>query len=416
MTPPATLPPTPTALAAASLAAALAATALAPAAADAQRRLLGEWTVGSGFTVERYDFGATGLAQGERGTDDAAGTRVLDATQWTLPVSVVVPLGERFTVDAATAFTNGSVTLAPAAGPGSTTARLSGLGDVRLRATGRLRGDAVVLTVGANLPTGIGSLDAEEVAALGVLAAPALGANLPAVGFGPGVTTGVVLSRVGAGWAWAGGLSYEVRGRFSPVAALSAGLATPRFDPGNTVHLSLGTDGFLGESALSVALTGDFYTQDRLVAGGAGGGGGGAIRLGPTLGAEVRLRAAVPGVRELTFHASERYRGSFERDGATVAGTSANYVDAGVRAAIPVGRRTDVTASALGWHQTGLDVDATLVTAETLSGALTLGLSRRVGTLAVEPFARLRAGTIDTGVGSANVTGLSGGIALSARF
>src|SRR5918992_681898 len=46
-------------------------------------------------------------------------------------------------------------------------------------------------------------------------------------------------------WAWAAGLSYEVRGRFAPVAALSAGLPSPDFDPGDALHFSLATDGLL---------------------------------------------------------------------------------------------------------------------------------------------------------------------------
>ncbi len=65
----------------------------------------------------------------------------------------------------------------------------------------RLRGDAVLLTIGVGLPTGGKELDADEQAALRVLDAASLRFHAPVIGTGLAATSGIVLTRQFAGWA-----------------------------------------------------------------------------------------------------------------------------------------------------------------------------------------------------------------------
>jgi hypothetical protein len=376
--------------------------------AYAQERLVGGRTATVGFFLESYRFGS-GLVQ--VGGASGSPSVITSATQWVVPVSLAVPLGARWSVDAATSVTSGQVRFAS-----GRTAALSGVGDLRLRATGRVVGDALLLTIGANVPTGAQELTAPQVEALGVLAAPALGSTLPAASAGPSATTGLVFAVERGGWTWAAGAALEVRSRFAPVAALSAGQPTPAFAPGPAVHLSLGGDGFVGEGALGVALTADVYARDRFTTGGDVPSSAGVVRLGPTLGAELRWRAPSRRFRELAMYAAGRYRAPFTRDGTPVPGTAAGYASVGARAAYPLDRSTDLTSSLDVWAHTGMAADRTLVTAATTSGTLSLGVARRAGTLTVQPYVRARVGLIDTRAGSANVTGGAAGVTLTTRF
>lgn len=386
------------------------------ASAAAQERLTGAQAATAGVVLDEVSFGAQGLSftsPNGQGTD-----AVKRATQWTVPVSLSLSLGDRLTVDVGSAYTSGEVTFASRGAGGRSTVRLSGVGDVRLRATGRIVGDNVLLTFGANLPTGLRDLDGDQIAALGVLAAPALGIYLPGASFGPGATSGIVLTRDVGDWALAAAGSYEVRRHFSPVAALAAGLPATEFDPGDAVHLTLATDGLVGEGAVRLAVTADLYAQDKLLAtGGAAAPGTAVVRLGPTVGVEGQWRIPARGFRELTLYATEHYRAAFKRDGVSVAGSSGSYFAGGLRGTRAVSPATAITGNLQGWVHSGMSVDNSLVTAATTSGALTLGLSQRLGAgYELQPFVRARAGSIDTGLASRTVTGYSLGLTLSTRF
>jgi hypothetical protein len=384
-------------------------TSLAASDVSAQDRLTGARSASGGLFVESYGFG-DGLVQ--RAGADGEFSVVRSATQVVLPLAFATPVGDRWNLDVATLVTSGRATFLGAGG--ETTASLSGLGDVRVRATGRVRGDALLVTVGANLGTGRRELTGGQVAALGVLGAPALGSVTPAATAGNSATTGLVYAFQRAGWSLAAGGSVEVRGSYAPVAALAAGVDATTYDPGTALHLSLGADRFVREGALSLALTADVYTQDRLVAGSDEA--ATRVRLGPTIGLEAEWRAPTTTFRELVVFAAERYRAAFTREGETVDGSSANYFSAGARAAYPVAGVGDLSAGLELWRHSGLSVEQSLVTAATTSAALSVGVQRRVGAYAVQPYLRLRTGTVDTRAGSANVRGVGLGVNVGATF
>lgn len=401
--------------AAARCALAAAAAVLQAPALAAQERLVGYRTAVLAPVYEAWSFG-DGFAQ-----PDAFGNadvRVTRASQWSLPLVAVIPIGERWTVDVSSAYASGDVELAARDAVLEVDGyALSGVSDVKLRATGQLLGDGLVLTLGVNAPTGKTSLGGAELAALRVLAAPALGFQTPALGAGPGGTTGLVLARQIAGWAWALGASYEIRGTYAPVAALTAGAPSPDFEPGGALHLSLGTDGLLGQHGMTLNVAADVYGRDRLTVKGADGSEARAdVQLGPTLTAEWQLRVAAPRFSELTVYVVDRYRTSYEQGDSTVAGSSGNYLDFGARGVIPATRSLGIIARLEGRHQTGLEADNTLATAAMVTGAATLGLAYERGRYALQPFVRAQFGSVETGDENVGVNALAAGITFGARY
>lgn len=359
--------------------------------------------------------------------DGADSVQVDRVSQWSIPVAVVVPVGEMWTVDLSAAYGSGSVTLArPDAELKTDHYTLAGLRDVRLRAVGRVMGDNLVVTLGVNAPSGHTGLSREELDAARVLAAPALGFQAPALGSGLGGTAGVVLAREIASWAWALGASYELRRTYAP-ATIAAGLPAPDFTPGNVVHLSLGADGFLGEHRMTAAVSADYYAENRLVTtlpvtAGATSGAATAsqpslTRLGPVVTGEWQLRIATARLRELTLYAVDHYRTRFQRAGSTVPGSSGNYLAAGVQSVIPTAPSTGVVLGLDLRHETGLDVERSVATAGVVSGVLTVGLVRDFASgYSLEPFVRGQFGRFTSGARTTNATAVSGGVAYTLRF
>ncbi len=384
---------------------------------QAQGTLVGRGTASVGPVAEWAQFG-DGIVQPSLVGSDSA--RVKSARQWSVPFALIYPFGDRVTVDLAGTYTAGEVTLdGTDAALGKSTYELRGMSDLRLRATTHLVGDNVLFTLGATLPTGTTELNREELSALRVLAAPALGFQAPGVGLGPGGTAGLVLARQMGAWAWALAGSYEIRGTYSPISAFTAGLPAADYDPGDAVHLSLGTDGLIGQHAMTFTVSTDIFTKDELSLPSGSGGNMppiAAVQMGPVYGADWQLHVGTTAFRELSFYVSDRYRTKYELNGTAVDGSSGNYLDAGLRSVRPLGRNTDFLAGLQFRHQTGLDADRTLATAAALSGGLTLGLSRVVGVLIVQPFVRAQVGTVDSGGERVTLTGMGGGLAIGARF
>ena len=381
---------------------------------EAQERLIPVRSVSGGPIFERWSFGS-GLLQPAGGGTAAVELESVSAIS--LPVSASIAFAERWTFDVSAAYANGTVTLrSPDPTTGGDSYSLSGITDVRTRLSARFAGDAVIATVGVNLPTGTTSLDAEQFAALRVLAAPALGLQAPALGTGFGGTAGLVASRQIGGWAWAAGASYELRRTYTPIA-FARGVAAPDVDPGDAIHLTLGADGLVGEHGMTVALSTDVFGDEDLVLATNGSDGTVTTRLGPIFTVDWQLRVATPRLRELTFYVVDRYRTQYERGGRAVEGSSGNYLDAGVRTVFPLSPSTGLLSAVNLRHQTGLKSDSTLATAATASAGLTLGLQRSLGSgFELQPFVRADYGRIKSADASASVTGLAAGITLGRRF
>ena len=176
----------------------------------AQVKLAGSTESGFGPVFNFWNFSGDGMSQPT--IDGATSVRITRVTQWSLPITVAVPVGQRWSVDLTRAYATSDISLSeqdPVTGTSSYS--LSGLSDLRIRATGHLVGDNVLVTAGINLPTGKTELDEEELSALRVVGAPALSLQVPVLGVGAGGTLGLVLARQFGQWATALGTSYEMR-------------------------------------------------------------------------------------------------------------------------------------------------------------------------------------------------------------
>lgn len=380
----------------------------------AQDRLVPARSATAGLVFEQWSFGS-GLLQPAGG--GSGSVELKSASAWSVPLAASIGFGERWTFDVSTAYSSGTVTLrSDDVGLATDSYALSGLTDVRTRLTARMAGDALIVTLGANLPTGTTSLDGEQFAALRVLAAPALAMQTPALGSGFGGTAGLVASRQIGGWAWAAGVSYELRRTYTPVA-FAGGIATPDVDPGDAIHLTLGADGLVGEHGMTVALSGDLFGDEELAVAAGAGEATVTTRLGPIFTVDWQLRVATTRLRELTFYVVDRYRTPYERGGQEVKESSGNYADAGIRAVFPLSPSTGVLSVVNVRHQTGLKSDSTLATAATAGAGLMLGLQRSFGGgFELQPFVRADYARIKSVDASATGTGLSAGVSLGRRF
>jgi hypothetical protein len=390
----------------------------------AQDRLIGNRTLGLAASVELITFSGGGLREGNYLIDETA--RVTKATQFNLPVTAAIPLGDRWRIDVTTLYAHGSVTYLDSAGR-EISETLNGVSDVRLRATGRVLTDALTLTVGVNAPSGRTGLTGAEFATLRILAAPALGLGSTPVGTGPSGTIGVVLARDAGPWALAFGASFEHRGRYQPLAAITAGAPSADFRPGGVVRGSVGGERPLGPHRLSIALATDVFFEDRLRGVAAGSPTGtpeselASVRLGPVVSADVQLLLAAHGFRELIAHSSYLLRTAFTRDGRTADGSSGQYLEGGLRGVLPLAMNTDVFVAAGGrWHS-GLRLDQGLPTAGVRSVGLTVGLNVRRALLSFQPFVRGQAGMLqergtETPVAAQSFRGLVSGLVVISRF
>jgi hypothetical protein len=394
---------------------------LGPAPMWAQTRLIDAGSVTATPVYESWTIGGGGLPEP---TFDASSTvRVSGASEWSIPVTATVPIGSAWTIDAAAAYSDAHVSLA-----GRDTALntshydLTGLSDVRIRATGHIVGDNVVVTFGVNAPSGATSLSPNQLNALRVVSAPALAFPTPAFGLGPSGTAGVVLAREIAGWAWGVGGTYELRGSYTPVGNVE-GLGVPNFSPSNIVHLSAGTEGLIGQSLMSISAGVDFFGSNQLTtpattfAGQPVPGLAVGTQLGPIFAFSWQLHLAQRAFRDLAFYATDRYRTDYKSESVDVTGSSGHYVDAGVTGAIPASPNTDVESAVYVRYQTGLTSTPEIATAGTRAAGVRLGLGQRIGGhLRLGPFVRGEIGNLWTGGVTASGHALTAGVALTGQF
>lgn len=383
-------------------------------ALTAQVKLAGSTESGVGPVFEYWKLGGGGIPQP---TIDGSGTvQVTRVTQWSVPLSVAVPVGNRLTIDLTGAYASSDVQLSgqdPITGTDGYT--LSGLTDLRVRATGRIVGDNVLITAGVNLPTGATEHNEEELSALRVVGAPAFSFQVPVLGIGGGGTLGVVLAREVGAWALAFGTSYEMRTKYTPIS-VAAGIPVD-FSPGDAVRLSLGGSRLMGQHNMTFGVSADFYSTEELETGTSGGEPVAESQLGPIYTADWQFEVASTRFRELTFYIVDRYRTEYKQAGVKRPDSNANYLDAGFRAVAGLAPSTGLLIALNGRHHTGLGSDDFLTTAAVASGSLTVGLLQRLGSnYSVQPFVRVQGGRLESGDASSNITGFSGGLTLGVRF
>jgi len=369
--------------------------AAAPVASPAQERLVGSRSVGLGASFEEIRFGDGGLRQYNFAGVDSA--RVRGVRQFSSPISTAVSIGSSWRVDVTALYASATVTYRHAGQGGALrSSTLRGVSDARVRATGTLIPDLLVLTAGVNVPTGRTSLSNSEFGVLRILASPSLGLGSTPVGAGASGTMGLVVARRLGPWAVAMGGSYEHRGQYQPVAALVAGAPSADFQPGGVMRASVTGDRLVGQHQLTVALATDVFASDELRTAAVTGAAAGRtlVRLGPVYSGDVQVLFAVPRFRQFLTYASYRWRAPFSRDGKQVTQSSGQYLDAGVRASVAAGPQRDVVFGADARVHSGLGVDEGLPTSGVASGGVSAGLELRRGLLSVQPYVRAQSGVL----------------------
>jgi len=378
----------------------------APGAAAAQVNLLPSTAWGFAPVVSAWHF-TTPLVT-------SAGN-VQDAAQAAVPFQVRVGAGA-WTFDVTGAYAAGAVHMvssdsSSSADGGDDVGLLAGPTDVKLRVSGPLIGDRLLLIAGVNLPTGTTRLDADQLTVLQTVSAPGLAMPVPAYGMGTGGTLGLIDVVETAGWTLALGGSLEKRTEYTPIAlAVSAGGGgDTRLTPGIATHLTLGADRLVGSARLNVLVLTDLYGSDKVAfAGGDSASGGTQYRLGPQTAALTRLDFAGERWSEGALSLSIRHRSAFtDASGATVAGSDGNYIDGSLGGVLGGADRTGLVIGVDGRWQSGLPFTTALVGAAATAGGATLGVELRHFRLAVHG----QYGTFDTGV--SHTTGYGGSLSLS---
>jgi hypothetical protein len=181
-------------------------------------------------------------------------------SQLTLPLVVVVPITSRLNFDVATSFARSEV-----AEPGVKTSSISGLTDMLVRANYTLGNDAVVITIGANLPTGQYKIPEDQIKAAGQIGNDFLLFPTSSYGSGFSTTGGIALARTLGNWNV--GLAGSVRKstQFDAFEASNGtGVATMTFTPGDEVRARIGADRLFGDGRLTLGVTYSAFGKDEL--------------------------------------------------------------------------------------------------------------------------------------------------------
>lgn len=379
------------------------------ASLEAQSRLVSPWVASTAPTYERWWF--TSLLS----TDSFVLSRV---EQTTVPMAVSFTPARRWRVDLSASYSRSRVRTVDPDGGAESALALDGFTDARVRAVGRLLAERLWVTLGVDLPIGLTGLSADEALAVRVLGAPALRMRTPVLGSGTGVTAGALYALPLGAWAVAAGASWEMRGTYTPLdlALVDGGRVEADLNPGEVLHFTLGLDRIAGQGRVSILLAADTYGEDLVTvrATGAGPETRSTYRLGPTYAASVEYRGRALGSADLRLSVEARHRSEFsDDDGRSVAGSSGSVVDAGLSLRFGRPRGLGFLVGVGGAFDSGLDVDPSLATAAMTSGEVTVGLGIPAGRWSVQPYARLRVGTLDLGPRSTGARGLTVGLTLA---
>ncbi len=215
---------------------------------------------------------ASPIAIGAQGLSDAAlatipqyvsikigsGSAAKTVSQFTVPFVAVVPIGSRFNIDVATAFASSDVSV-----NGKSASSITGLTDTQVRANLTLGNDAVVFTVGANVPTGQYKIEEGKADAAGQIGNDFLIFPTSSYGSGLSTTGGIALARSLGNWNIGIAGSFRKSTEFDAFQAVTdTGKATLTFTPANEVRARLGVDRSIGSGRLTLGVTYSSFGND----------------------------------------------------------------------------------------------------------------------------------------------------------
>jgi len=179
-------------------------------------------------------------------------------SQLVTPIAVVVPIGDRFSFDVATAYAHSRVELK---GDTAAPSTISGLTDTQLRGSYVFGQDAVVLTAGVNLPTGESTANAKQFVAAQNISNDFLLFPIGTMGAGFGATGGIALARPVGAWNLGVGGSYRHSADFAPFEYNDGQKA--HYQPGNELRTRIGVDRTFGASSAMLGATYSSFGDDK---------------------------------------------------------------------------------------------------------------------------------------------------------
>jgi len=395
--------------------------ALAATPLGAQESLLPSMGWGLGWSLSAWHF-TTALPQSSGALADVAEVAIPFRVRsvfgrWNLDLSGAAVAGAaHFTAGAAQQALGGTGGQGDEGGDRATT--IYGPTDLKLRMTGPLLGDNLLLTAGVNIPTGKVGLNTDETNTLQAIGAPALRMPVGAFGTGAGFTLGVIRAFQGDEWAFALGGSVEQRSEYAPIALLlSTGKAETKVTPGTAAHITLGFDRSLGEHRLSALVVGDLFSKDKVRFDQGGGAEGiNDFTLGPQVTLTTRLDFASSHWRESGLSLAARTRGQFsDASGTTVAGSSGTYFEGSLGGVLGGADGKGFIVAVDGRMHSGLKFTDSLMGAAVTAVGLTLGVETQRARTSSRFVVSGQYGTFDTGKASTTGFGVTIGMSVGAR-
>ncbi len=138
----------------------------------------------------------------------------------------------KFEISGASAFSNSKT---------GASAAFNGLADTRFSGSYMFGEEKFLFSFGANLPSGKNALNAEEFSVANILALHVLNFQVPILGQGLDLSTGLVMAQPFAGWVLGLGAGYLRRGAYEPFKDLDFS-----YDPGDEITISIGADKDIG--------------------------------------------------------------------------------------------------------------------------------------------------------------------------
>jgi len=322
-----------------------------------------------------------------------AGSTGLDHTsQYVVPIFAGTPIGRQFFVDVTSNYAFTEVE-----GTNGVVERLEGFTDTQLRGTLSLGRDVAVLSLSVNLPTGVATVEQNQLTVLGNTAQTFLPFSVANYGAGFGATSGLALARPFG--AWNLGIAGAVRylDGYKPIAGIGG-----EYSPGIEGRVRLGADRLLGErSRLTLGLTWTNFGTDEF--GGEVQSGAYSYRPGARFIAEASLarqvgRSTVQGYGWAYFRQDGR---TTDETGSSLSGAE-NLYDLGLMLVTPFGTRVvlDPGLDVRIWYPNGNYAGYLFL--------LRVGARFRVGDLwSLAPAVAWGDGWTTTSQGSGTVTGWS---------
>src|SRR4051812_43423575 len=172
-------------------------------------------------------------------------------SEMAIPVFVVVPITNAFSLDVGTAFA--SATAKSTGGSQAISSSISGLTDTQIRATMNLGTDLVGLTAGVNLPTGRSTGGTSEQAAGALIGNDFMVFPISSMGSGFGGTGGLAIAKPIGNWNVGVGLSIRQSMPFNPYED-PAGTKL-RYAPGTETRGRIGLDHSFGTGRAAIGFT-----------------------------------------------------------------------------------------------------------------------------------------------------------------